>query len=91
MSLTKEEMETVILTNATAKTWDVTTADPKFIRYLTRRGYEMRKMGDGPYLRTKIPFGDVRVLKANRQKRPMNPRNLHSGGSKTDQPAKGGL
>jgi len=60
--LTKEEQETVIRCSAADQEWDVCTADPRFIRYLKRQGYEPEpdyQLGD--YLSCRVPFRRLRI------------------------------
>ena len=62
--LTKEEQETVIRCSAADQEWDVCTADPRFIRYLKRQGYEPEpdyQLGD--YLSCRIPYRKRRISK----------------------------
>jgi hypothetical protein len=40
MHLSNEEKETVIRCSAVDQEWDITTADPRMIRYLRVQGYE---------------------------------------------------
>jgi hypothetical protein len=62
--LTKAEQETVIRSSAANQEWDVCTADPRFIRYLKRQGYE-----PGPdhqlrdHLSCRVPFRRLRISK----------------------------
>ena len=61
--LSREEQETVIRGNAAESTWDIVTADPKFQRYLERRGWSGRtdrQFGD-PYKGYVLPYAKVRI------------------------------
>jgi len=62
--LTREEQETVIRSSAADSEWDICSADPKFIRYLKRQGYEPvpdHQLSD--YLSCKVPISKVRLAK----------------------------
>jgi len=62
--LTKSEQETVIRSSAADQEWDVCTADPRFIRYLKRQGYEPvpdRQCTD--YFSCRVPSTKVRIRK----------------------------
>ena len=62
--LTKEEQETVIRCSAADRERGACTADPRFIRYLKRQGYEPEpdyQLGD--YLSCRIPYRKLRISK----------------------------
>ena len=60
--LTKEEQETVIRSSAADQEWDVCTADPRFIRYLKRQGYEPGPDHQFPdHMSCKVPFRKLRI------------------------------
>ena len=62
--LTKAEQETVIRCSAADQEWDVCTADPRFIRYLKRQGYQPEPDYQGrDYLSCRIPYRKLRISK----------------------------
>ncbi len=68
--LTKEEQETVIGPCAADQEWDVVTADPRFIRYLRRRGWTLEPDCQFPtHLACRLPFTKLRVLRPEKRKR----------------------
>ncbi len=73
--LTKAEQETVIGCSAADSEWDVCTADPRFIRYLKRQGYEPGPDHQFPgHMSCKVPFRKLRIrriaeLKADQKAR----------------------
>lgn len=69
MKLSREELETTIRCSAAGREWDICTADPRFIRYLMKRGYlpEPDHQLSDPYMSFKVPFERLRFLK--REKR----------------------
>ena len=62
--LTKAEQETVIRCSAADQDWDICTADPRFVRYLKRQGYEPAPDYQGrDYLSCRIPYRKLRLSK----------------------------
>ena len=68
--LTAAETETIIRISKADKEWDVSTADPSFVRYLQKRGYgDGEPMAqDGAYRHYLIPKARIRLL--TKDKRP---------------------
>jgi hypothetical protein len=67
--LTKEEQETGIRSSAADQEWDVCTADPRMIRYLTRRGWTLQPdYQDSTFLFCRLPFAKLRVLRPEKRK-----------------------
>lgn len=86
MKLSRDEMETIIKGNAASTEWEIVTADPKVQRKLARQGYRPdERPNPWGYQSFTIPFGKVRIAKAqsSRRGKPFGGRaNLHG---KTDQ------
>ncbi len=62
--LTREEQETIIVCSAADSEWIISTADPRFVRYLERQGYEPEL--DGQFsgcVGCRVPFRKVRIRK----------------------------
>jgi hypothetical protein len=67
--LTKEEQETVIRCSAADQEWDVCTADPRMIRYLTKRSWTRQPdYQDSTFLFCRLPFAKLRVLRPEKRK-----------------------
>ena len=62
--LTKAEQETVIRCSAADQDWDICTADPRFVRYLKRQGYEPAPDYQfGGHMSCRVPFRKLRFGK----------------------------
>ena len=68
--LTKEEQESVVRCSAADQEWDVVTADPRFIRYLRKRGWTPEPDYQfHTHLACRIPYAKLRVLRPEKRKR----------------------
>jgi hypothetical protein len=69
MKLSKAELETVIGCSAADSEWDIVTADPRFIRYLKKRGWTLEPDRQFPtHLACRLPFAKLRVLRPENRK-----------------------
>jgi hypothetical protein len=62
--LAREEQETTIRASAADEEWEICSADPRFIRYLKRQGYE--PVSDNQlsgFVRFQVPFKKLRIRK----------------------------
>ncbi len=68
MNLTREETETVILTNAASDEWDFWTLDSKYVRRLTKLGWTFKKDHQGGWS-CRIPLEKITIRSARTGKR----------------------
>lgn len=70
MGLSRYEQETVIRASADDKEWDVWTCDPRVMRLLKKRGYEVKldHQGKGS-VSCRIPLGMITIRSANQAPR----------------------
>ncbi len=74
IKLSKAEQETVIGCSAADSEWDLVTADPRFIRYLRKRGWTLEPDRQFPtHLSCRFPYGKLRVLRPEKRKRRQTP------------------
>ena len=62
--LTREEQETTMRASAADGEWDICSADPRFIRYLKRQGYEpVPDHQLSGFVKFRVPFEKLRIRK----------------------------
>jgi len=75
MTMSRPEQETSILGNVEDRTWDIVSADPKFIRLMARRGWKSKADPDGwGAVRWIVPLRAIAVRRV--EKRAGNPNAL---------------
>ncbi|MBZ5500262.1 MAG: hypothetical protein LAP85_28030 [Acidobacteriia bacterium] len=67
MEVTREEQETNVVTNAASREWDFWTFDPRFVRRLTKLGWELKKDHQGDWS-CKIPRDRIKIMRPEKRK-----------------------
>ena len=67
MKLSKEERETIVRCSAVESHWEISTADPKYIRRYDKLGYELVK-DEGDYSFYRVPLRCVRFGRLEKRK-----------------------